>query len=166
MTSRNPSFRNGFYAGLLVAAGLGIYLFQLWDSGNQVRLHSAHLITALQEKNWPAVEEFIDPSYADQWGHDRATVATRLRQVLSYARNLRVAAREIIVRTANGEGVWRARVTIEADPNEVTALIKERVNALEEPFELVWRHGSRKPWDWKLVRVTNASLELPSGSGF
>ena len=33
--------------------------------------------------------------------------------------------------------------------------------ATAAPFELEWRRQSAKPWDWKLVRVSNASLEIP-----
>ena len=40
----------------------------------------------------------------------------------------------------------------------------ERVNPLESPFVFKWRHGSRKPWDWKLTRVSNEGLELPASS--
>ena len=162
MFSGNSSFRNGLYAGLLSAVGLGLYLFQLWTPEHQVRLHSAHLLAALEAKDWPAAEGFLDLSYEDQWGHDRTLLMTRLRQVLPYARHLRLDAREIIAHAEDGTGAWRARVTVEADPNEVTTLIKERINALPEPFALQWRQNSKKPWDWKLVRVTNPALELPS----
>ena len=36
----------------------------------------------------------------------------------------------------------------------------ERVNRLTKPFELHWRHESWRPWDWKLVQVSNPALEL------
>ena len=162
MFSGNSSFRNGLYAGLLGAVGLGLYLFQLWAPEHQIRLHSAHLLAALEANAWPAATEFLDVSYEDQWGHDPALLITRLRQVLPYARHLRLTAHEIIVRAGQGLGEWRARVTVEADPNEVTALIKERINPLPEPFALQWRQNSKKPWDWKLTRVTNPALELTS----
>jgi hypothetical protein len=42
------------------------------------------------------------------------------------------------------------------------ALLKERVNSLATPFELVWRRVSAKPWDWKLVHVSNSTLEIPA----
>jgi hypothetical protein len=42
------------------------------------------------------------------------------------------------------------------------AVVKERVNSLTTPFELQWRHISRKPWDWKLVRVSNPELDIPA----
>ncbi len=161
----NSTFRTGLYAGLLVALALGVYLFQLWAPENQVRLHAAHLIAALEANDWGKVEEFLDPAYEDQWGHDRAVLIVRLRQILPYARHLRIEAREIIVQPMEGAGIWRARVTVQADPNEVSELIKQRINPLKEPFELQWRHGSKKPWDWTLSRVTNPALILPS-SGF
>ncbi len=41
-------------------------------------------------------------------------------------------------------------------------LLDERVNKLPTPFELEWHHLSWKPWDWKLVRVSNASFEIPA----
>lgn len=161
--SGKPSFRTGLFAGFSIAVGLGIYFFQLWAPEHQVRLHSAHLLAALEAKDWSAAEEFLDASYEDQWGHDRTLLVTRLRQILPYASHLRIEAREIIVRAADGIGEWQGRVTVEADPNEISALIKERVNSLAEPFELKWRQNSKKPWDWKLVRVANPALELPSG---
>jgi len=159
--SLKSTFRPGFYAGLLLAVGLGLYLLQLWDAGNQVRLHSTHLLTALEKDKWSDVTDFLDPSYSDQWGHDRATVLARLQQVLPYARNLRLRAQEVVVSAASGEGKWIAHITLEADPNEVSTFLQERVNTLGEPFALQWRRVSWKPWDWKLVRVTNPALEIP-----
>ncbi len=156
----SPTFRNGFFAGLLIALALGLYLFQLWGAENQVQLHSGHLIAALQKNDWPEVREFLGASYHDQWGHDRETLIARMRAVLPYARNLQIQPREIVIRVEGREAEWRARVTLEADPNEVSALIKERVNTLEDPFVLKWRRVSRKPWDWKLVHVANPGLDL------
>ena len=161
-----PAFRNGFYAGALAAVIAGIFLFQLWQSDRQVHLHSVHLAAALEEKDWGDAAEFLAPDYADQWGHDREMVLVRLQQVLHYAQNLRIDAQQTITRAGDGEGTWNARIRIKADDNEIATIVKQRVNALEEPFELRWRQQSWKPWDWKLVRVSNSALELPTGGGF
>ncbi len=166
LTFMRTSFRTGLLAGLIGAIVLGLYLFQLWDAENQVRLHSEHLLVALEKKQWTAVNEFLDPTYEDQWGHDRALVVSRLQQILPYARNLHIRPREVIAQGADGSGTWRARITLEADPNEVSAFILSRVNPLAEPFTLTWRHASRKPWDWKLVRVINPALELSAAGSF
>jgi RecB family endonuclease NucS len=146
-----------------VALILGIYLFQLWQPDRQVHLHSVHLAEALEEKDWQEVASFFAENYQDQWGHDRAIVLTKLQQVLHYAGNLRIDAQQTIASADGEEGKWIARIRIEADDNEVAAFIKAHVNALEEPFELQWRRQSWKPWDWKLVRVSNSALELPGG---
>lgn len=158
------SFKNGVSAGLLVALALGVYLVQLWAPARQVELHSLHLADALEDHDWAQLDEFVDQEYEDQWGHERPLLLARLRQMLSSTRNFRVLINESRARAADDgqEGDWRARVTVDADPGELTDLFKERVNGLEEPFDLRWRKKSWKPWDWKLVRVTNHSLELPS----
>ena len=61
---------------------------------------------------------------------------------------------------ANDNGNWTARITIEADSNEIADLVKARVNKLDAPFELSWQKKSWKAWDWRLVRVSNAALDL------
>lgn len=157
------SFRTGFYAGLLLAVVLGLYLFRLWQPQRQVELHSTHLLRSLEQKDWARLSASVDEGYADRWGHDRALLLARLREVLRYARNLRIESQVEAVRAEPGEGTWSARITVDAEPNELTAFIKERVNALDAPFELHWRRNSGKPWDWKLTRVSHAALELPQG---
>lgn len=160
----NPTFRNGLYAGLLLALLLGLYLYQLWQPARQVQLHSEHLASALEEQHWAEVEEFLAANYEDQWGHDRPLVVSRLRAVLGYARNLTLEISQPTTIAFRGAGKWTARVQVNADENEVSAFIKGYVNKLEDPFELHWRQESWKPWDWRLTRVSNPALELPAGA--
>ncbi len=156
------TFRNGFYAGLAAAVAIGIYLFWLWQPERQVHLHSKHLIDAVENKDWDDLTEFVDESYQDQWGNERPLLLARLREILRYMRNLRVATLGAGAIVSGDQATWSARITIEADENELTALIKARVNELDTPFVFHWRRASGKPWDWKLTRVSNDSLELPT----
>ena len=161
------TFRNGFYAGAAAAVALAIYLLWLWQPERQVRLHSEHLIAAVEAQDWDDLAEFIDDSYQDQWGNDRPLLLARLREILSYTRNLRIERLGGgVSRLTDNEADWNARIKVEAEENELTALIKARVNGLETPFVFHWRHASKKPWDWKLVRVSNEGLELPEASAF
>ncbi|HEX8679637.1 MAG TPA: hypothetical protein VF683_06745 [Chthoniobacterales bacterium] len=156
--------RNGFYAGAAAAVALAVYLLWLWQPERQVRLHSEHLLAAVEEKDWADLAAFVDESYQDQWGNDRALLLTRLRQILSYAPGLKIhTVGSGVSRLGQDDADWNARVPIEAEENELTALMKTRVNALDTPFVFQWRHRSGKPWDWKLVRVSNDALELPDG---
>jgi hypothetical protein len=155
-----PSFRNGLYAGLLVVVIFGLCLAALWRPERQVRLHSAHLLSQIEKKDWRAVAEFIGNDYQDRWGGDRGLLLERMREVFRFLPNARIEARDPQVRTENLKGYWKAKVTINGDTGEFAALIQERVNSLSAPFELEWRRQSSKPWDWKLVCVRNSALEI------
>ena len=162
----NQTFRNGFYAGALLAVAAGVYLFQLWLPERQVALHTQHLIEALEERDVQAVGEFVDPTYKDQWGHDRELLLSRLGAVLRYARDLDLQLNGAWTELNGDEAFWNARITVVGGEHEVDALIEQRVNAVAEPFRLQWRRQSWKPWDWKLVGVTNSEFELPPGMPF
>ena len=75
------TFRNSFWAGLLVAFVLGVYLLRLWSPENQVRLHSEHLVLQVERRNWSAVENFVAADYHDAWEDDRARLLNRLQLV-------------------------------------------------------------------------------------
>jgi hypothetical protein len=156
------SLRNGFIAGLLLALIIGIYLFRLWQPERQVELHSLHLLQALERKGWSDVAAFVDPTYKDRWGHDHDLLLARLRFVLPYAQNLHLDLIGARARVADGKAEWSARITVQADPNDIADMIKARVNTLDEPFLLQWQRVG-KPWEWRLVRIDNSALEVPEG---
>ena len=58
--------------------------------------------------------------------------------------------------------VWFGKITVSSSDDGVMELLDERVNKLPTPFELEWHRLSGKPWDWKLVRVSNSTFELPA----
>lgn len=165
-TTVQISFRIGFYAGLIAAIALGAYLIQLWQPERQVELHTASLLKAIEQKDWPTIGKLIDPAYADQWHHDRALLLARLRAILQYTRNLHLTTHEPLVVATESGPEWMARITVAAEENELTAMIKGRVNPLKEPFRLQWRQQSWKPWDWKLVGASNEALDLPESADF
>jgi hypothetical protein len=154
------SFRNGFYAGLVVAAIWGVYLARLWQAPRQVELHNVHLLTQIEKKNWKAVGEFIGNDYQDRWGDDRALLLERLREVFRALPNARIEFSDAIARTQDGRGNWSAKINVKGS-GEFADFIEGRVNSLESPFEFEWQRGATWPWDWKLVAVRNPALEIP-----
>jgi hypothetical protein len=58
--------------------------------------------------------------------------------------------------------VWSGKIKVYDTDNGVMDLLNERVNSLPAPFELEWHRLSGKPWDWKLVRVSNSAFEIPA----
>lgn len=155
-------FRGGLYFGLSIALLTGIFFLWLYQPERQVRKQVENLFQAVERKNWDRLGGLIAVDYQDQWGHDRIHVLERTREMFRYLREVRIifssAAVQIDKRTAR----WTGKIDIEADPGELASVLNERVNSLATPFELEWHHASGKPWDWKLVRVSNPGLEIPA----
>jgi hypothetical protein len=153
------SFRNGFYAGLIVVAIWGVYLFRLWQPQRQIKLHNAHLLARIEKHDWKAAGEFIGDTYQDRWGNDRALLLERFPQVFRALGNTQIEASDVVIRWEQGCGYWTARIMVKGT-GELADSIQSRVNSLETPFEFEWRRGATWPWDWKLVSVRNPALEI------
>ena len=104
--------------------------------------------------------DFIAVDYRDDWGHDRALVLNRLRLVLHSFTSLTITATNPRVTLDPPAGSWSAQIQIGGTGGEFAPEIIARVNSLTEPFELHWRRESWKPWDWKLIRVSNPALKI------
>jgi hypothetical protein len=161
MFSVRITFRDGFFVGATLAIAAGIYFAWLWRAEHQVRLHTAHLLRNIEMKNWDAVAADVSSDYRDDWNNDRALLSARLRELLGGRGQIQVVARDSNLHIEQRDAFFRAKITIEGE-GEIVSIIKERVNPLSAPFELLWRRQSVKPWDWKLVRVSNAELQLPA----
>lgn len=153
------TFRNGFYAGLIVAVLWGVYLFRLWQPQRQIELHNVHLLEKIEKHNWKNVGEFIGENYQDRWGNDRRLLLERLPQVFRALGKTRIESSAISVRSEEGRGYWTAKITVTGS-GELADFIQNRVNLLDAPFEFEWQHGATWPWDWKLVAVRNPALEI------
>ena len=153
------NFRNGFFAGLLFALILAVYLVRLWQPEHQVELHSVHLLSQIEKRNWNTVGDFVASDYQDRWGNDRALSLERLRMVFRAPPDSRIESGPPSIRLGDGRSYWTAKIIITGS-GEFAGLIEARVNSLEAPFELEWRRGATWPWDWKLVSVRNPAFEI------
>jgi hypothetical protein len=160
--SMSISFRGGFLVGLAIALCIGLYLVWLWRPARQISRHTENFFHAIERKNWAAVANFIGSDYQDQWGHDRARVLERMREGFRYVRGPRIIASNPSVRVETERSVWSGKIKVYSTDDGVMDLLNERVNSLPAPFELEWRRLSGKPWDWKLVRVSNSAFEIPA----
>ncbi len=159
------TFKISFYAGALFAAIAGLWLAQLWQAEKQVRLHSEHFLEQIALRDWSDAGDFIATDYQDDWGHDRKEILNRLRLVLRFFTSLTISPANPQVSANAPSGWWSAKVQIAGTGSEFAPEIIERVNGVTEPFVLHWRRQSWRPWDWKLVRVSNPGLEI-SGRGY
>ncbi len=158
----SSTFRNSFWAGLLVAFVVGIWLVNLWDAENQVRLHTRHLLHQVERRSWSTVEDFVATDYRDEWGDDRAQLLNRLRVVGRFLFDLTITSSDERIRVKTPTATWSGRIRLDGR-GEAASEVSSRVNGLTTPFVLHWRRESWKPWDWKLVQAANPELELPRG---
>ena len=156
------SFRGGFYSGLIAALLVGVFLIWLWQPGRQVRRHTENFLHAIEHKNWTGAADLIGSDYHDQWGNDRARVLERMHEGFRYVRGIRITAFSVTVRVERRHAEWTGRIWINGDGGEIAESLKDYVNSLPTPFLLEWHRLSGKPWDWKLVRVSNSRLEIPA----
>ncbi len=156
------SFRGGFYLGLALALCLGLYLLWIWRPEHQVRRHAENFFHAIEQKNWEAAADFIGNDYQDQWGDDRTRVLERMREGFRWVRGARIIVANPTVQVETRRAVWADKVMLYSTDDDVMELLDERVNKLPTPFELEWHRFSGKPWNWKLVRVSNLAFEIPA----
>jgi hypothetical protein len=85
-----------------------------------------------------------------------------MREGFRWVRGARIIGANPVVRVETPRAVWIGKITLYSTDDDVMQLLDERVNKLPAPFELEWHHLSGKPWDWKLVRVSNSAFEIPA----
>jgi hypothetical protein len=156
------TFRATLFSAFALAACVGLYLIWLWRPEHQVRVHTENLFRAIDHRNWDAVADFVTTDYPDQWGDDRTRLLERMREGFRWVRGSRIIATKPSVNVETRRAMWIGKITPYSSDDDVMQLLDERVNKLPTPFELEWHRSSGKPWDWKLVRVSNSAFEIPA----
>ena len=156
------TLRGAFIGTLTFAVFICVYLFWLWGAEHQVRLHTQNLFRAIDNRNWEAVAHFVGDDYQDQWGDDKARLLERMREGLPWVRGSRIVTSNPAVRVEIPRAIWTGRIAVYSTDDGVMDMLNARINNLPTPFQLEWHRLSEKAWDWKLVRVSNASFEIPA----
>ena len=156
------TFRGAIIGLLAVVLSIGLYLFWLWRPEHQVRLHMQHFFHAIDGRNWDTVAEFIGEDYRDPWDHDRMRLLERLREGFRWVRGSTIIPSDALVQVETPRAIWIGKINVYSSDDGVMQFLDEHVNNLPAPFELEWHHVSGKPWDWKLVRVSNPAFQIPT----
>ena len=144
----------------LAALALAIFLALLWQPARQVRLHQRHLLKAVEKRNWTNVGKFIGAEYRDRWEHDKENVIGQSRQVFGQFLFCNIAAEEHSLILADDAATIGVRLAITGSGGPIAEMVKQRVNALTEPFTFKWTRRSWKPWDWELLSVDQPQLDI------
>jgi hypothetical protein len=156
------SYRGAFYGAVAVAVCIGLYLVWLWRPEHQVRLHTENFFHAIDNRNWDTVADLVGNDFQDQWGDDKTRLLERMREGFRWVPGSRIIAKDPAVQVETQRATWIGKITVYSSDDGVMEVLDERVNKLPSPFKLEWHHLSGKPWDWKLVRVSNSGFEIPA----
>jgi hypothetical protein len=144
----------------LVLATFAWRCFWLWQPERQLLLHQASFRAAIERRDWNRVRDLMDPAYADRWGYTRDTGVQEARQYLGQFFALTVNAQLVSDQLTPEGGTVTERWQLDGTGTELAAMVEQYANAAHAPFVFQWRRRSWKPWDWTLVRVDNAELNL------
>ena len=133
-----------------------------WRPEPQVRLHAANFFHAIDGRDWERVAKFIADDYHDQWDNNRTQLLERMREGFRWVRGSRITSPNAAVQIETPRANWMGKIMVYSSDDGVMELLDERVNRPPAPFELEWRRFSGKPWDWKLVRVSNPAFQIPA----
>lgn len=147
------------YAVVLLGI-VAIYTAALWQPARQVQLHQANLLRAVEKRNWERFASFMADDYSDRWGHDKEFVVRESREVFRQFLFLTVRQEVRATTILDQKGTVVARIELTGSGGPLANVVRERVNALSEPFTFRWRQRSWKPWDWQLVQVDQPELNL------
>jgi hypothetical protein len=85
-----------------------------------------------------------------------------MRQGFRWVPGSRILASNPAAQVEARRALWSGKITVYSSDDGVMEVLEERVNKLPTPFELEWHRLSGKPWDWKLVRVSNSAFKIPA----
>lgn len=156
------TLRGAFICGTALVISVGIYLLWLWRPEHQVRLHTEHFFRAIDGRNWDTVADLIGDDYRDQWDNDRTRLLERIREGFRWVRGSWITAPDAAVQVETPRAIWIGKINVYSSDDGVMQFLDEHVNRLPAPFALEWHHLSGRPWDWKLVRVSNPAFQIPA----
>ena len=156
------SFRGGFFGGLAIALCIGLYLHLALASRSIRSGFTPKIFFTPSSTETGKLSPILLSDYQDQWGDDKTRLLERMREGFRWVRGSRIIASNPAVQVEMRRAIWIGKITVYSSDDGVMEVLDERVNKLPAPFELEWHRLSGKPWDWKLVRVSNSAFEIPA----
>jgi hypothetical protein len=117
------------------------------------------LLEAAGRRHWDKARKLMAEDYRDQWGQDREQAIALAAEGLQNFLTLEVTPEDSFVEREGREAVISARLRLSGRGNALGEALMERANSLESHFRFAWSRKSWKPWDWKLVSVSQNEID-------
>jgi hypothetical protein len=116
-------------------------------------------LKAAGDRNWKKVKEFMDDDFRSAWGQNRDEAVEYASGVLGNFLVLEILSEDTTVEREGPDATISARLRLRGKGNAIGESIMSHANSLESHFQFAWRQKSWKPWDWKLVSVSQPEID-------
>lgn len=147
------------FAGVLLFAVL--WMRSWLQPERQIPRAQARFLSAIESRDFDAMAAIMAADYRDRWGHDKAAVIARSREVFGQFATLTIEREKRDLRADGDRWMLSEKIRIKGLGGQLAMAAREVVNGLCEPFVTEWRRRSWKPWDWELKSVAQPEIELP-----
>lgn len=132
---------------------------------SQVRHRAEGFRRALADGRSAKAWNMVSTDYRDQWTMDRDQIGSALRDVSRQFLTLRLEWTEARYdRTPDGAIALTTTPRLDGKPlTPIGEMMLSTARRLDQPFTFHWKKEGWWPWTWRLVNITNPSLEIPDG---
>ncbi len=144
---------------VLVVASVG-YGFYALAPDRQLDRAQIRLVSAVEGRDWKAVESIMADDYRDAWGFDRAKAIELGSELLRHFFVLGIESEGTTLEITDNSGTVRSVIRLSGNGTAIAQAVLAEANLLEAPFEFTWRRVSWKPWDWRLMSVNQPEVPV------
>lgn len=127
--------------------------------GRQLARCQESLLRAAGDRNWKKVKELMDDDFRSAWGQNRDDAVEQASQVLANFLVLEILSEEASVERDGKDATISARLKLRGKGNAIGESVMSQANSLQSHFQFAWKQKSWKPWDWKLVAVSQPEID-------
>lgn len=143
---------------MLVVAALLWAGFEMTPGRGLARCQD-RLLHAAADRRWDAVRHLMAEEYRDAWGQDREQAVAKASEALQNFLVLEILSEDASVEHRERDALISTRLRLRGRGNALGEEIMNHANSLESHFQFAWRRKSWKPWDWKLVSVSQPQFD-------
>jgi len=150
----------GLWIGGFFLIILAWWAWGAFQADRQLENRFRGLVEAVEDRNWKKLETYLADDYVDEWGNNRARTLELAQQGFQYFLVLEITPVDPEFTLQGREAEVRTKFDLVGRGRGPAQIVLKEAGKLQEPFVLVWRQESWKPWDWRLISMSQPELKL------